>query len=326
MNDNYARLDTRLPVTLFTGFLGSGKSTLINRVLRENPGTRFGLIVNEFGDVPIESRIIETHDDEIIEFPNGCMCCVVKSDLMRAVRTLSSRREKIDHLLVEASGLSDPIPIAQVFLAHETEYVLNGIFCLVDVRRFIDDCDVYGVATSQVAYADVVFLTKLADAFEGHRRSVESRISDIAPSVPLVALDSRVDLRPYVVPAGLYPVRSLPAAEAHEHSHDEHSHDEVVSLVFSSSDPIDASRLRDVLDELPAGVIRAKGVLTFADRTRRRYRHVLQIVGIRREIETRKKRRDEPAESVIVFIGRDFDPDDLNERLRGCIVGRRGAA
>ncbi|TVR59370.1 MAG: GTP-binding protein [Spirochaetaceae bacterium] len=321
MNVDYATLDTRLPVTIFTGFLGSGKSTLINRILRENTGTRFGLIVNEFGDVPIESRIIETHDDEIIEFPNGCMCCVVKSDLMRAVRTLSSRREKIDHLLVEASGLSDPVPIAQVFLAHETEYVLNGIFCLVDVGRFIDDCEVYGVATSQVAYADVVFLSKLADTSEGYRRSVERRISDIAPSVPLVALDSRVDLRPYVVPSGLHPLRSPAAAEAHEHSHDE-----VVSLVFSSSDPIDASRLRDVLDELPEGVIRAKGVLTFADRTRSRYRHVLQIVGIRREIETRKKRRDEPAESVIVFIGRDFDPDDLDERLRRCITVRRGAA
>ena len=324
MNDNYAKLDTRLPVTLFTGFLGSGKSTLINRVLRENPGIRFGLIVNEFGDVPIESRIIETHDDEIIEFPNGCMCCVVKSDLMRAVRTLSSRREKIDHLLVEASGFSDPVPIAQVFLAHDAEFVLNGIFCLVDAGRFIDDCAVYGVAQSQVAYADVVFLTKLADASEELRRSVESRISDIAPSAPVLALDPGTDLRPYILPAEPGPVRS--PAEVDQHSHDPQSHDQVVSLVFSTPDAFDASRLRTFLEDLPAGVIRAKGVLTFTDRTRKKYRHVLQIVGIRREIEMRKKRRDEPAESVMVLIGRDFDPDEMTARLRACTTGRVGAA
>ncbi len=111
----------KIPVTILTGFLGSGKTTLLNYILREQHGKRIAIIENEFGDIDIDSDLVVASDEEIYEMSNGCICCVtsVRSDLLDVIRKLMSRKGKIDYIMLETSGLADPMPVAQAFFVDD---------------------------------------------------------------------------------------------------------------------------------------------------------------------------------------------------------------
>src|SRR6185369_905511 len=114
-----------IPVTVLTGFLGSGKTTLVNRLLKERPNTRFGLIANEFGEAAIESQLLETRREPLFELPSGCLCCVNDGELKDALKTLLKKDARVEHILVEASGLSSPGPMLGV-LTGDGEFCLSG--------------------------------------------------------------------------------------------------------------------------------------------------------------------------------------------------------
>ncbi len=105
----------RIPVTVLTGYLGSGKTTLLNRILTENHGKRYAVIVNEFGEIGIDNDLIVESDEEIYEMNNGCICCTVRGDLIRVVEGLMRRPGRFDAIIVETTGLADPVPVAQTF-------------------------------------------------------------------------------------------------------------------------------------------------------------------------------------------------------------------
>ena len=106
---------TQIPVTVLTGYLGAGKTTLLNRILSENHGKRYAVIVNEFGEIGIDNDLIVESDEEIYEMNNGCVCCTVRGDLIRVVEGLMKRPGGFDGILVETTGLADPVPVAQTF-------------------------------------------------------------------------------------------------------------------------------------------------------------------------------------------------------------------
>ena len=113
MADYIGTPDTRIPVTVLTGFLGAGKTTLLNRVLSELPGRRFALIVNEFGDIGIDGDLIVSGDEELIELNSGCICCVVRGDLIRELRGLLTKKPDLDGIIIETTGLANPSPVIQ---------------------------------------------------------------------------------------------------------------------------------------------------------------------------------------------------------------------
>ena len=106
----------KVPVTILTGFLGSGKTTLLNRILSEQHGKRIAVIENEFGEVGIDQALVINAEEEIFEMANGCICCTVRGDLIRVLGNLMKRRDKFDYVVVETTGLADPVPVAQTFL------------------------------------------------------------------------------------------------------------------------------------------------------------------------------------------------------------------
>ena len=113
------KTDLRVPVTVVTGFLGSGKTTLVNYILSENHGKRVAVIENEFGEIGIDDALVIDAEEEIFEMNNGCICCTVRGDLIRILGTLMKRRDKFDYILVETTGLADPAPVAQTFFVDE---------------------------------------------------------------------------------------------------------------------------------------------------------------------------------------------------------------
>src|SRR6516164_3874115 len=110
---------SQIPVTVLTGYLGSGKTTLLNRIISQRARARVAVIVNEFGEVGIDGKLVVQSDEQILEMNNGCICCTVRGDLIRIIRALLKRRDQFDHLLIETTGLADPSPVIQSFFTDE---------------------------------------------------------------------------------------------------------------------------------------------------------------------------------------------------------------
>src|SRR5450432_2755206 len=125
----------KIPVTVLTGYLGAGKTTLLNRILSESHGKKYAVIVNEYGEIGIDNDLVVGAEEEIFEMNNGCICCTVRGDLIRILGNLMKRRDKFDSILIETTGLADPGPVAQTFLADEEmrqKLRLDGIVTVVD--------------------------------------------------------------------------------------------------------------------------------------------------------------------------------------------------
>jgi G3E family GTPase len=152
-----------IPVTVLTGFLGAGKTTLVNRILTEQHGKKLAVIENEFGEVGVDNQLVITSDEELFEMNNGCICCSVRGDLIRVLGRLMKRKDRLDGILIETTGLADPGPVAQTFFTDDemrAAYRLDAIVTLVDVRHVLLHLDSSPEVKKQIAFADVLILNK----------------------------------------------------------------------------------------------------------------------------------------------------------------------
>lgn len=169
----------KIPVTVLTGFLGAGKTTLLNYILREKHGRKIAVIENEFGEIGIDGGLVLESTEEIYEMTNGCICCVgaVREDLVRIIKMLLERPERLDHIIVETSGLADPYPVAQTFFIDDPvarQVTLDAIVTMVDAKHItahLDDVKLDGIdnqAVDQIVCADRIVINKvdLVDARE----------------------------------------------------------------------------------------------------------------------------------------------------------------
>ena len=259
-------MTARIPVTVLTGFLGAGKTTLVNRILSENHGKRIAVIENEFGEVGVDHELVIGADEEIFETSNGCICCTVRGDLIRILGQLRKRRDRFDSVLIETTGLADPGPVAQTFFIDEElkeHYTLDAIVTLVDARHIEQELQNSAIAVEQIAFADVILLNKIDLVDAASLARIERRVRGISATaavihsrnadVPLervlslgafdleraLALDNAFlePARPFEW-AGLY--RLAPGRHAlhtgaqqhdHDHDHDHHGHDQQLAQV-----------------------------------------------------------------------------------------------
>ncbi|MDR8741021.1 CobW family GTP-binding protein [Burkholderia pseudomultivorans] len=348
----------KIPVTVLTGFLGAGKTTLLNYILREKHGRKIAVIENEFGEIGIDGGLVLESTEEIYEMTNGCVCCVgaVREDLVRIVRMLVQRPDRLDHIIVETSGLADPYPVAQTFFLDDPiakEVALDAVVTMVDakhIRAHLDDLVLDGrdnQAVDQIVCADRIVINKVdlvdapsIDALTARLRELNTTAEIVTSSYAQVDLDRILGIganeftQILVESDGLHADEHAHADEHGAHAHDEHDahdghedhdhheHDDSVSSVGIEVDAdVDLDALEAWLGELrhadTANLFRMKGILAVHGRAQR---YVLQ--GVHGVIELRAAQAwgCEPRSSRIVFIGRDLDRAALTDRFHACLA------
>ena len=316
----------KIPVTIISGFLGAGKTTLVNHLLAGVAGTRIGVIVNEFGEVGIDGSLVLADDHPLIEITNGCICCTVRKDLSVAVtRMLDESSTPIDRLIIETSGLADPAPVLQTFLAEPdmlARVELESVATVVDARHVqwhIDD----QIVREQITFADVVVLNKIELIAPAELAEVEDQIRRLNPTAVVIATShSRV------APAGLLGQKRFSLTDTlslepdlleggvHDHEHDA----SIQSCCLVAHHPLDADRFNRWINRLVAAqgaqLMRIKGVLELDGEARQFYFHSVHMLLDSQP--GRRWRSNEERQSKLVFIGRELDIAALRAGLLSC--------
>jgi len=171
-----------IPVTVLTGFLGAGKTTLLNRILTEHHGRKLAVIENEFGEVGVDNQLVIQSEEELFEMNNGCICCSVRGDLIRVLGRLLKRKDKLDGILIETTGLANPAPVAQTFFSDDemkNAFRLDAIVTVVDAKHVAQHLDKDDESVKQIAFADVILLNKTDLAAPAELEALEARIKRI---------------------------------------------------------------------------------------------------------------------------------------------------
>jgi G3E family GTPase len=168
-----------IPVTVLTGFLGAGKTTLLNRILTEHHGRKLAVIENEFGEVGVDHQLVIQSEEELFEMNNGCICCSVRGDLIRILGRLLKRKDKLDGILIETTGLANPAPVAQTFFTDDEmkqNFRLDAIVTVVDAKHVAQHLDRDDESVKQIGFADVILLNKTDLVSPAELDAVETRI------------------------------------------------------------------------------------------------------------------------------------------------------
>jgi G3E family GTPase len=246
MTENTAPVAAKpIPVTVLTGYLGAGKTTLLNRILSESHGKKYAVIVNEFGEIGIDNDLIVESDEEIYEMNNGCVCCTVRGDLIRVVEGLMRRPGRFDGIIVETTGLADPVPVAQTFFMDDdvrAKTELDAVIALVDAKHLPLRLKDSREAEDQIAFADVVLINKTDLVTPEELAIVEDVVRAINPTARIYNTSrSGIDLARVLDQGAFNLERALENDPhfldhghedhvcgpdcGHDHSHDHHGHD-----------------------------------------------------------------------------------------------------
>ena len=219
-----------LPVTIITGFLGSGKTTLLNHILSNQQGLKTAVLVNEFGEIGIDNDLLittENSDDNFVELSNGCICCTINNDLMDAVYKVLERQDKIDYLVVETTGLADPLPIALTFLGTELRDMtrLDSIVTVVDAENYSLDLFNSQAAYNQIAYGDIILLNKTDLVDEADLDLLEVKIRDVKEGARILRTQKAQVPLPLILSVGLFESdQYFEQDNGPDHGHDDHDH------------------------------------------------------------------------------------------------------
>ena len=232
-----APTSTNVPVTILSGFLGAGKTTLLNHILSNQQGVKTAVLVNEFGEIGIDNDLIVTTDEDMVELSNGCICCSINDELMEAVERVIERPEPLDYIVVETTGLADPLPVAMTFLGSELrdQTRLDSIITLIDAENFDNVVLDTEVGRAQVIYGDILLLNKCDLVSEERLEAVEQQLRDVKNDARILrSVKGDVPL-PLLLSVGLFesdkvssPVDdpSLDHSDCdHDHGHCSHDHD-----------------------------------------------------------------------------------------------------
>ncbi|MGB7337844.1 MAG: GTP-binding protein [Phototrophicaceae bacterium] len=306
--------NSKIPMAILTGYLGAGKTTLLNRIINSDLPMRIAVLVNDFGAINIDSKLVVGVEGETITLSNGCICCTIRGDLVQTIATLVKGDIPPDYIIVESSGVSDP---ARVVLTFNRSYLrtyvqIDSIIAVVDTEQFLNaNKKSERLLREQVRVSDIVILNKidlvdekvlkqsraLIDSIIDKARVIETTHCD----VPISAIIGNASYNPQTAfDTSGHGVHAHDVDDIDDHNHSDHS------LVFAtwsweSDEPVILSHMRRILDDLPSSIFRAKGVIYTRDIPDTRV--VLQLVGHRVALTAGEPWGDETPRTSIVLIG-----------------------
>ena len=330
-----------VPVTIISGFLGAGKTSLLNHILNADHGLRVAVLVNDFGEINIDAELVSgVSGESTIDLSNGCICCSIRDDLLEATVQLIQAPNPPEYIVVETSGVSDPVAVSLTFLAAELQSRtrVDGILTVVDAEQ-IDR--VHGkqreLALDQIATADMVVLNKIDLINEEEREGLADSVRNLVSRARIFeATYGRVPLD-LVLGVGTYDLHRFAGrpgldvhvhadGEEHEHDHadlDHHGHHTDHTLVFNTwcyttDEPLSRGAVLDALKTLPATIYRAKGFVYLADDPGRK--GVVHVAGKRARLMAGEPWGDETPGTQLVFIGEEggIDSCELQSRFDAC--------
>ncbi|WP_022702854.1 cobalamin biosynthesis protein CobW [Pseudorhodobacter ferrugineus] len=331
---------SKIPVTVITGFLGSGKTTLIRHLMMNPQGKRLAILVNEFGTVGVDGDILKSCADEscpvenIVELANGCICCTVADDFIPTIEALMAMPQRPDHILIETSGLALPKPLLKAFdwPAIRSKITVDGVIALadaeavaagrfapdvaaVDAQRLADDSidhetPLSEVFEDQIACADIILLSKADLAGEAGLAAARAVItSETVRKVPMIAMTDGV-IDPRVI-LGLNSAAEddIDARPSHHDGHDDHEHDDFESVVIDLPEVADPDALQAAIIRLAREqhILRVKGYVAV---TGKPMRMLVQAVGERIRVQYDRPWGDTPRQTRLVVIA---EHDHINE-------------
>ncbi len=312
----------KIPVTIITGFLGSGKTTLLNHILINCQDLKVAVLVNEFGDINIDSQLLVSIDKRMVQLSNGCICCTINGSLIDAVNQVLEQQD-IDYIIVETTGIAEPVPLMMTFLSSSLSNTtrLDSMLTVVDVDNFTPDEIKSKTTLNQIIYSDIVLLNKTDLVATNKITKIEEYINSVKMGAVILRSEYGKVPLPLILDVGKHNYKSLSLTSLQYHlvdlpdiNHDKF--DDFMYVSFQSDRPLILEKFNHFLDDkLPSNVFRGKGILWYQGS---QMRHVFQLCGRRYNFQ-RDKWTISPY-NQLVFIGINLDTDMIKRELRKCLA------
>ncbi|MCC5919576.1 MAG: GTP-binding protein [Cyclobacteriaceae bacterium] len=313
----------KIPVRILTGFLGSGKTSLLNEWMRAFPSKKYAIIENELGAESIDSQLIEKPTEDVFELKDGCLCCSLNDNLYELLEALTQKREEFDELIIETTGIADPSTVALPFKTHpaiENHFELRSVIAIADAQHIEDQLKETAEAALQIGYADIILINKIDTVSDLYVKDISSILIKINPFAEILQGTK-----------GNYPVEELDAYYAEEHSgkinspnhqSNSHQHGDIKAIHFSFEEAFDVDQLQNRLWAFlmfqSQSLYRIKGVVHHPD-----YDHRIIIQGVGKKLVVEKGVKwnaTEQKRSLFVFIGRNLKEDAYRKILEPSVL------